>query len=66
MARVRTIPRAVKEIKEKDPGSFINAAMLRRLVAEGSIPHIECGYKYILVDLDAVEKFLDGAGATDF
>ena len=61
MARVRTIPKAVAEIKAKDPNTFITETMLRRLIAQGLVPEIECGYRYGLIDLDKLEEFLGGA-----
>lgn len=63
--RVRTVPKAVKEIKAADPNSFVNEKMLREFIKAGYIKRIECGYKYFLVDLDELERFLEGGGVRD-
>lgn len=60
MVRIRTIPKAVKEIKEKDPGSYINATLLRRWLKDGTIKPVPGSYTYTLVNLDELEKFLEG------
>lgn len=59
MARVRTIPKAVQEIRAQDPNTFITETLLRRWIAQGIIKKIECGYRYALIDLDQIEKFLE-------
>lgn len=64
MARIRTVPQTVREIKAKDPDSFVNAYLLRRWIKEGVITPIPGTGKHFLIDLDKVEKLLDGeAGA---
>lgn len=60
MARIRTIPKAVAEIKETDPNTYINAAALRRWVKAGKIKSFDGG-KSALVDLDEVERMVAGA-----
>ena len=59
MARIRTIPKAVEEIKEKDPGTSVSLTALRRWVKEGKIRHFDGG-KSPLVDLDEVERMVSG------
>lgn len=61
MVRVRTIPKAVKEIKEKDPGSYINERLLRRWIKDGIIKPINGSYTYTLINLDELERVLEGA-----
>ena len=58
MARVRTIPKAVMEIKEKDPNSHISKPLLRKWVKSGLVPTIPDGGKHVLIDLDRLEEFL--------
>lgn len=59
MARIRTIPKAVQEIQEKDPGSAVTYTTLRRWVHEGRIKTFDGG-KCKLVDLDEVERLVAG------
>jgi len=61
MARIRTLPKAVEECKEKDPGSCITLNALRQWVRQGLIPSTKAG-KNFLVDMDKLEAFLSGGG----
>ncbi len=61
MVRVRTIPKAVKEIRAKDPGSYINERLLRRWIKDGIIKPINGSYTYTLINLDELERLLEGA-----
>ena len=65
MAKIRTIPKAIKEIKEKDPGSYITAERLRRWVKSGAIQPVPCCGHHILIDLDRLEAFLAGGDYAD-
>ena len=58
MVRIRTIPKAVSEIKAQDPGSYINERLLRRWVKDGTIKPVKGSYAYTLVNLDELERFL--------
>ena len=58
MVRIRTIPKAVEEIKAQDPGSYINERLLRRWVKDGTIKPVKGSYAYTLVNLDELERFL--------
>lgn len=59
MARIRTLPKAVQEIKAQDPNTYINVRLLRRWVKEGLIKPIQgCG-TYQLIDLDKLEAFME-------
>ncbi len=62
MARIRTLPKAVEEIKAKDPGTCINYGRLRRWVKSGKINSFDGG-KCRMVDLDEVERLASGGGA---
>ena len=58
MVRIRTIPKAVAEIKAQDPGSYINERLLRRWVKDGTIKPVKGSYAYTLVNLDELGRFL--------
>ena len=58
MVRIRTIPKAVAEIKAQDPGSYINERLLRRWLKDGTIKPVNGSYTYTLVNLDDLERFL--------
>lgn len=60
MARVRTIPKAVKEIKEKDPGTHINVSLLRKWVKRGLLSPIPGSGSHVLIDLEKVESLIAG------
>lgn len=64
MARIRTLPKAAAELKEKDPNTCITLNRLRRLVKEGKIRSFDGG-KCPLVDLDEVERLVPGAAYAD-
>lgn len=61
MARPRSIPKAVEEIKSRDPGACISAYAMRQWVRDGLLSSVKTG-KNLLVDLDEVERFLSGGG----
>lgn len=60
MARIRTLPKAIAEIREKDPNTSLSYSALRRWVKEGKINSFDGG-KSPLVDLDDVELMVQGA-----
>lgn len=60
MATMRTVPKAVAEIKAKDPCACLSASTLRRWVKEGKLHSVKVGKNY-LVSMEAVEEFLSGA-----
>lgn len=60
MVRIRTVPKAVEEIKKQDPGSYINPRLLRRWLKDGTIKPVKGSYAYTLVNLDELERFLAG------
>lgn len=63
MPMMRTPPKAVEEIKKKDPSSSITLAALRRWIKSGDIPSVKVG-RNALVDMDKLEAFLSGGGAS--
>ena len=58
MARIRTIPQVMAEIKTIDPDTAITEYYVRTLVNNGQIPHIKAGSK-ILLDLDIVLEYFN-------
>lgn len=62
MARIRTLPKAVEECKEKDPNTCITLNALRQWVRQGLVPSAKAG-KNFLVDMDRLEAFLSSGGA---
>lgn len=59
MARMRTIPKAVEELRAKDAGSCLTVTALRRWVKRGDIPSTKIG-KTFLINMDMLEKHLEG------
>lgn len=57
--RMRTIKQAINELKSTDTETAFTETALRRAISSGDIPHLKAGNK-ILVNLDAVEKYLSG------
>ncbi len=57
MARVRTIFEAYQLLKSEDPNTRITIGMLRRWVADGTIPSIRAGRK-ILLNYDILLEYL--------
>lgn len=55
--RMRTLPKAMEEIKEADPGTQLTLATLRKLVDRGLIGTVPLG-NYRLVDLDKLLALL--------
>lgn len=62
MAKIRTLPKAVEEYREKDPGSCITLNALRQWVKLGYIHSTRAG-KNFLIDMDELDAFLSGGGA---
>lgn len=62
MARMRSIPKAVEEIRKKDPETCVSESVLRRWVKSGTIPSVKTG-KNFLVNLDALEAYMECAYA---
>lgn len=64
MARIRTLPKAVEEIKAKDPGTSVTLNALRQWVRQGLVSSRKAG-KNFLVDLDEVERMVSGTAYAD-
>lgn len=60
MAKLRTIEKAYKEIKEQDPNTSLTKYYIRQIVIAGKIPFKKSGKRY-LFDLDDLIAFLKGA-----
>ena len=58
MARMRTIAKAVEEIRNGDPGTCITETTLRTWLKMGMIPHVMVG-RVALLNMDELEKFLE-------
>lgn len=56
MSEIRTIEKAVEELKAVDPQTAITAWALRRLVVSGEIPSRKTGKKYLL-NMDDVKRY---------
>ena len=65
MARIRSIPKAVKEIRDKDPNTYISERVLRRWVKQGLVPTIPDGGTFALIDMDRLEAFMEGRANAD-
>ena len=59
MPRVRTVPKAVAEIRQNDPNTFITVAIMRRWIKEGYVKLIPGTRSYQLIDLDQVDEFIE-------
>lgn len=57
--RIRTIPGAVREIKEKDPNTIMTVATLRKMVKRGEVPHVAIGGR-VFVNMERLEEVLYG------
>lgn len=57
LPRMRTLPQAVKEMREADPSTSVTLHALRRWVKSGEVQSKKTG-KNFLVDLDEVERFM--------
>ncbi len=57
MNRVRTITKAVEELKAKDPNTAITGYYIRNLVKAKEIPCIMTGSR-VLVDMDVLEHYI--------
>lgn len=62
MARIRTIPRAVQELRAEDPDTSVTIYRLRRWVKQGKVKSFDGGTRSLLVDLDDVKRLVSNAG----
>ena len=61
--RMRTIPKAVEEIKREDPDSEVGYWTLRKLISDGMLPVCMAGTK-ALINMDVLEDVLSGKEVT--
>ena len=54
MARIRTLKKAIIELKKDDPNCDLTYSALRKMVLNNMIPFAMCGTKY-LVDVDIIK-----------
>lgn len=57
--RMRTAEGALAIIKEQDPDTAVTLRYIRRLITEGTIPHVPVGRKK-LVNVDGLLAYLEG------
>lgn len=62
--RMRTVREAHKELRAADPKCGLGLTGLYRMVADGTIPSVRVGQKYLL-DLDYLEGYLSGKPALE-
>ena len=59
MPRMRTLPKALEELRKEDPGTSVTITQMRRWAKSGKIVTVKAG-KNFLCDLDSLETFLSG------
>lgn len=64
LPRMRTIQEAAAELRRIDPSTAITPYFIRRLVLNGTIPHVKAGNKR-LVNLDTLLEYLAEAPAPE-
>lgn len=64
MARMRSLPKAAEELKEKDPDTIVSYWILRRWVKEKRIPCVKSGRNHF-IDMDKLESFMEGRAYDD-
>lgn len=57
--RMRTAEGALAIIKEQDPDTAVTLRYIRRLITDGTIPHVPVGRKK-LVNVDGLLAYLEG------
>lgn len=57
MSKIRTLDKAIKELKEEDPKCDLTLSALRKKVLNNEIPYSKSGNKY-LVDLETLPQIL--------
>lgn len=56
---MRSIPKAVEEIRAADPGTSITVSTLRRWVKSGKVPAIPNG-AHFLINMDVLQEIMAG------
>lgn len=54
MARIKTLKKAIIELKKDDPNCDLTYSALRKMVLSNKVPFAMCGTKY-LVDVDLIK-----------
>lgn len=62
--RMRTIQEAAAELRRIDPHTAVTPYFIRRIVLDGTIPHVKAGNKR-LVNLDTLLEYLAEAPAPE-
>ena len=62
LAPMRGIRQAVLEIKSADPHTALTERAVRRMVADGTIPAVRVGRKY-LINMDVLHNYLTNGTA---
>lgn len=57
MTKIRTLKKAIEEIRKTDPNTEFKEWALRQLVKSGKIKSVKVGSKY-LVDMTVIEEYL--------
>ena len=59
VARMRTIPKAMEELKKADPETAVTKWALEKWIKSGELPHVKSG-AYTLINMDNLYAFLEG------
>ena len=59
--KMRTLPQAIAEIKQHDPGTALTLSTLRLLVKRGELPVVHIRNRQ-LIDMDTLTAYLKGTG----
>lgn len=62
--RMRTLQEAAAELKKIDPDTAVTPYRIRKLVLDGTIPHVRAGNKRLL-NLDTLLDYLTAAPAPE-
>ena len=62
LAKMRTLPAAMAEIKQLDPETALTLSTLRLLVKRGELPVVHIRNRQ-LIDMDVLTAYLKGNGA---
>lgn len=63
--RMRTVPEAVKELKEMDKHTAVTEYHIRRLALSGVLPRVQAGRK-LLINFDLLLEYLQNPTADKF
>ena len=61
---MRGLPKAVGELRAKDPETCISVCVLRRWAKEGKVKSVKTG-KNFLVNMDTLERYMEGVAHAD-